>query len=602
MPGDERVPAEVLDLVRLLCQADWTQLSLAAEITEFTDYQASERMEEARRPSWAPRRPAPPPPPAAESGESGESGEDDDDEEFFGSWPVREMVHRLLVAPGGRFRLESHWGGEPASVKVSAGSGSGSGSGSARPEPGPIDPPCADLLCPAWLPARYRLELAGPAVVAGRHAHRVIATQRPVQQGRSRPRQSVPRPAHRGHQWPRDVTGRIDAAVDVELGILLRYELTYGGQVVRRHEVTSITIDPPQGADDQRFAAVPDDEDTSDATLFSGPGWERAKTAASAGAAALSFAIRHSPQRESPAGSRPDPQASPEPGESEWPGEPGGQEVLSLLYEAGLRRSEFDAELRTWTDATAAATAFAGATRNTTMSGVRRLSDALSDRATAWQVREAIKVGLPSRYRIDYIDGGIKRRTCTTDAADGTQRWRVYADHVTVGPLAGLPTAIARLVDPSWLLDWQLTGGAPVSVGGRPGLAIHIAERFGAPGPGETEALENGSALRKVPAEAVIDAELGILLRLTLAQAGQPSLRQTLSAVTVRERRDASAFAVVVPPGTRVVRGSGGLMDEIEVPAPVQTAVHLAGQAVTGVVRLGTFIDSLRTRRSGEPK
>ena len=54
MPGDERVPAEVLDLVRLLCQADWTQLSLAAEITEFTDYQASERMEEARRPSWAP--------------------------------------------------------------------------------------------------------------------------------------------------------------------------------------------------------------------------------------------------------------------------------------------------------------------------------------------------------------------------------------------------------------------------------------------------------------------------------------------------------------------------------------------------------------------
>jgi hypothetical protein len=43
-------------------------------------------------------------------------------------------------------------------------------------------------------------------------------------------------------------------------------------------------------------------------------------------------------------------------------------------------------------------------------------------------------------------------------------------------------------------------------------------------------------------------------------------------------------------------------MDEIEVPAPVQTAVHLAGQAVTGVVRLGTFIDSLRTRRSGEPK
>ena len=42
------MPAEVLDLVRLLCQADWTQLSLAAEITEFTDYQASERMEEAR--------------------------------------------------------------------------------------------------------------------------------------------------------------------------------------------------------------------------------------------------------------------------------------------------------------------------------------------------------------------------------------------------------------------------------------------------------------------------------------------------------------------------------------------------------------------------
>jgi hypothetical protein len=47
-----------------------------------------------------------------------------------------------------------------------------------------------------------------------------------------------------------------------------------------------------------------------------------------------------------------------------------------------------------------------------------------------------------------------------------------------------------------------------------------------------------------------------------------------------------------------VVHASCGLLDELGLPAPVHAAAHIAGQALTGVARVGSFLDSLRQSAS----
>jgi hypothetical protein len=621
MTVDARVQADMQDLVALLYQADWTKLCLTAELTEFTDHRAHLRMQEAHRPPWVPR---PGQQPGAGPGRtargSGRPADVDDDEEDDEADPdelptTREESRRLLLAPGRRFRLETRSGRGFTTVVISDGQvtcdsyhdasdsdrgrdGDGDEGGDALPKLSPAGPPCAELLCPAWLPATFTIELAGSAVVARRRAHRVIGRERPVGRGHALPGRSDPQPAHRRTSLGADLgfAGRIDALVDSELGILLRCERTHGGQVVSRQEITSITLDPPEADEAQRFTVPAGAGPSSRQWPFSGPGWDRAKTAANLGATALSFAIRHARHQEPPAGSRPGPASTPAGTSSDWPGqeEPVREQVLGLIYAAGLRPIGFDAELRTWADTGTAAEAFRRATRNTTLSGVSQLAEALSERATTWQSRETIRIGLPNRYRIDHIDGGMKPRASTTVATDGTQRWRVFPGHVTVGPARPLPSRIARLADPAWLLDWRLTGGTEVVQEGRRGLRIRIGQRWD---------VADAEAQGPIPVEAVIDAELGILLQLTQEQGGRPSMQQTLSAFVVREQRDAAAFSFEVPPGTWVVPGTGSWADEAEMPAAVQTAVNLAGKAVSGAAKVGSFLESLRqSARHGDQR
>ncbi len=85
----------------------------------------------------------------------------------------------------------------------------------------------------------------------------------------------------------------------------------------------------------------------------------------------------------------------------------------------------------------------------------------------------------------------------------------------------------------------------------------------------------------------MIDAELGILLRLTGALVSRIGLRYELSGVTVRPLRGPAEFALDIPAGTRVLHDSGGLLDEADVPAPVRAAVQLAGKAFAGAVKVG---------------
>jgi hypothetical protein len=573
-------------------QADWTSLSAAVDVTEFDDYDVRHRIAESRRPSWAPttgagtgpgrqagRGPAGRWAAAADEDEEDEDGPDEGDEEQPESGPVRETSYRLLIAPGGRFRQV--------------------GDGSPW-ETGP--PPCDELLYPAWLPAMFELDLAGSGFIAGRRAHRVIGKPRPAGRGRARRGRSALRPAGRPLISGLESVDRVDAYVDAELGILLRSERLFRGQVAGRCEMTSLTLDPAadgvdadvgsgDGGVDEEHAAGSAEPGTEESS-FSGPGWDRMKAAANAGAAAMGFAIRHAPHREAPAGSHPGgpPDHPPTSRDADWPGPPGPDEpvspqIIALLYEAGLRNSAFDAELRTWADATTAAAAFRNMTSNANLAGVNRLADALTQRATTWQGRESVRIGLPGRYRIDYIDGGKANRKSSSEACDGEQRWRVFPGHVTVGPALPLPSAVARLIDPAWLLEWRLTGGARVVESGRDGYLIRVSRRS----PAATV-----TSQQSVPSEAVVDAELGILLRLSQEQGGRPSMQQSFSDLTTRPRPEPADYRVTIPAGTRVVQDSGTVLDEVELSAPVQTAVQLAVKGLGTAARVGGFLQSLR--------
>ncbi len=602
--SDDHVPGEITDLVALVYRADWTALSLAAEVAEYQDCGAYRRMHE-------------------------------DD----GIPATHEKIHHLLLVPGGCFRQETRsdrgglsvttsdgnvtwdtwqggpdeldgeeddvagqeddvadepWAGATGAVDATDAHSAGDESRTS----GPARPPLDLLLCPAWLPAEFELELAGSAVAAGRRAQRVIGRRRPVAGGSRSRRRSKLRPAHRSSAHILDLPERIDALVDADLGILLRCERIHGGQVVSRLEMTSITLEPPEASDADQFTPPADAAAAGPGWRgFDGPGWERLKTAADLGASAMSFAMRHAPRREPPVGSRPDAAATPGAGGGGWTGQPAPDaplppEILALIYGAGLRSSEFDAELRTWGDSAAAVDAFKWATRNMTLPGVTRLGEAMGELARPWQRRESIRIGLPDRFRIDYIDGGMKRPTVSAEATDGAQRWRVFPGHVGVGPAQPLPARIARLVDPAWMLDWRLTGGAEVIEGGRRGLRIRIAERWQA----------SHSGPRTAPVEAVIDQELGILLRLTQEQDGRPAKQQVLADLRLRERRDASDFTMEIPIGTRVVQDTGGLTDQLDMPAPIQTAVQLAGKAFATAARVGSFLDSVRRQGKGNPE
>ena len=620
MAADDPEPAGLPDLVALMYGADWTTLSLAAEIEVFDDYAARQRMLEPPRPPWAPRprvgHRSGPGRPAARSDRGPAGPNPESDQQDFGpdETPllVTKATMRLLLAPGGRFREETRSDRGDLGVRGFDGRLTWCAGGDEdydreadeedadrdwSPSVSPALPPCAELMCPAWLPARFRLELAGSTVVSGRRARRILGTPRPVGGRRTRPgRSKAPQPGHRSQFERIDRVERIDALVDAELGILLRCEHIYRGQVVSRREIMTITLDPPGAADQEHFAA-PDGAAAPDSHLpFSGPGWERAKTATNVGASAMSFAIRHAPDREPPAGSRPGPADTPATGGGEWQGRPGPDEPLSanilrLLYDAGLRGSVFKAELQTWADTAAAADAFRWTTRNTTLPGVSQLAEALADRAATWRSREAIRVGLPDHFRIDYIEGGPKVRKMKTEVTDGSRRWRVFPDHVAIGPARALPEPVARMIDPSWLLDWKLTGGAEVTEGGRRGFRIRVSQRW----PGK-----DTRQPRTVPVDVVIDAELGILLRLTQEQAGRPAMQQVLADVTALSSEDAAAFRLDVPSGTRVVHDGGGLMDESEMPAPVQTAVQLAGKAFSAAAKVGGFLDSIRKQGKDE--
>jgi hypothetical protein len=263
------------ELVALLYRADWTTLSLSATVAWSRDRAVDWRLLQRK---LADVRDLFGPLPTIGRPDLDNHPDDDD-----GPWRDREQ--HVLLAPGGRYRVEDA-DGSP----VSLGDGQHHWEiheGTA--ERGPADgPPGAlrGLVTPRWLIACYDLDITGPETVGGRAAIRVTGTPRAV------------RPGRRAGLY--DLLDRVTVLVDAELGILLRSEQVFEGLSRDAAELRDLITDPDRAGEAGRFAPPPGAAETEDDWQADhrpdGAGWRAAGAAASLTASAMGFAVRHAPR------------------------------------------------------------------------------------------------------------------------------------------------------------------------------------------------------------------------------------------------------------------------------------------------------------------
>ena len=324
------------EVIGLLYRADWTRLSLSAELRSETDRELLPRLSREAAPWYRPQ-PAP--------------SKDEKWSRWYRAWPGQKQedgryVGRgaLLIGPGGRWRLACSVPGQDAEGDAAEGNDGERGwswrsSAMDGPPPLPVKvngayPPVPELFCPSCLLGGYTLEELGPVTVAGRDAIAVVATPRRDVLGSG--------PGHRSHD-------RVEVAVDAQLGILLRRIETSDGEFVTLTELTDVTMNPPEASDPARFrgaAGQPPQRNPGGNVQWS---WWAATDRAAGGIGAL---IRHVPHRpgHGAAAEQPEAMPSPDPAPLEpADASPPPDEVLDLLYRSGEPR-DLGATVRQWND------------------------------------------------------------------------------------------------------------------------------------------------------------------------------------------------------------------------------------------------------------
>jgi hypothetical protein len=548
-------------IVALIYRADWRRLSLSGEVRG-GDPMMPPLREMSQRLGW----PAPPP-------SSGSPGETD---------------RTLLVAPGGRYRVTTPRG----QVWGCDGERSWARQGELPPSTeirlGAPQPPFPELLEPSWLLTGYDLAVEGDSTACGRAAIRVVAT------ARRRARDEIGGIPYRLPLGIR--AGRVVAVVDAELGILLRYESQHGEQAPDIAEFRSLTVNLEP--DRAWFTAPPGSIFADDSGLWrfglpfggTGTGIKVAKTAAGIAAAGLGAAIRYKPRR------RPDPfaRATEEAAEPDaaMPRDDGAapsgtadpaapavrKKVLHLLYRSSADEPRFTAILHQWIDLDALLEAVPESARMTGFGGIGFLVDALRDAApdSGNHQVSSVRIGGWDRYRIDVVgarslgrDRHIRHPEPLTEACDGQRRWQVYKDRVVAGPAAPLPEKVAGLVDGSWLLRRELSGGEEVIIGGRRAYRL-VGRRQG----GMPWAVMDTLTMGFFPVVAAVDAESGRLLRLTSYAGGKPVLCRELRDITPDESGE---FGFEPPAGLRIVEEEEPAQRP---PNPAEFAAKAAGDAM----------------------
>jgi len=436
----------------------------------------------------------------------------------------------VLLAPGRRYRYESGGyvtGCDGIRPWELPGDGDDHMDGRVRWVSGP-EPPLPELLCPAWLLVGSRLQVRGRVRACGRDAWQVLVTRRPGTHG-----------AVAGA-----LSGRVEAVVDADLGIVLR--LVRDAEAPEPEVTELVGLDLDVGIGPARFAPPRGSRlgESWGEALGGGPGWRAAKAVAGVAAGGLGAWIRHSQS-----GGRPPAADGGGDGDAEMPrsdpapeitaegvpaGLPVSDELLSRLHEGGA--GHFTAAVHQWIDVAALASQIPDRARRAGFGGLGLFADAVSEQPAAAHLISAVRFGGPGQYQIDhaYSPG----RGPTTIACDGQRRWQVRDGTATVGPARPPPRDFADLADPSWLLQCRLSGAEPMTADGRPGYRLSVAR--GASG--------ELSSMIFPAAVAVIDAEFGIVRRLTFYIGGKPVQRYELRGITASDEE----FRADLPPGLTV--------------------------------------------------
>jgi len=577
--------ADLRNVIGLLYRADWARLSLSADVRFERDGDlAQSRLRTMRTPGF---RPGPVMRLRPDPGGGPPIMEEVPEEELGGYYSGRAA---LLIAPGRRYRLEYRDEG-PGRVEGSDGEHGWIWWRQAPPASKLIDvghePPLPELFWPSGLLSGFTLEVREPVTACGRDAVAVTATPRRDTIGS--------RPALRDH-----FHDRVEVIVDAELGVLLRREETFQGQRLTLTELTAVTLDPPEAADPARFAPPPGSRvgqglGESLRQTFSGPGWQAAKTAAGLAAGGLGALIRFAPNLigPDPAGENDLEWAmpSPEPG----PHGPGGPPPASgdlpyLLYRSG-QAPDLRATLHQWHDLAAMAARVPETARAAGHGGVGYLLDAATRGKTVTHTVARLHVSGGDRYRIDY-QSRSGRTSPTTVACDGEHRWQVYQAKTMVGAAAPPPHDIANLIDSSWLFGCRLSGGSEITYHSRRAYQLHVTSSHGGPPPGP---------LIFFPADAIVDAETGCLLRLISYAGERPASWWELRDFAA-EPGEPGEFRLHVPPGARTVTETGNLFTDAAAVMPgapgtaVRTAADVVRRTASAVSATRSFLDDLRGR------
>lgn len=399
----------------------------------------------------------------------------------------------LEAAPGGRYRAELTSGSGRISWLISDGESAWEYGDESRVRRSAASGVnwLRRLLSPAWLLAGYRLEVTGEAEHAGRAAYIVAASMRDTR-GTFRDR------------------GQVTALVDAELGIVLRYE-----EGPRRHdlaEITALRVAAADAVDPGAFAPPVGLEFTDQEPVRSPGGVPANRTAVD-------------------------------------------DRTVRLLYR-GLSQ-QLTARLTEHCDAAAVRDRLrSAAAEDTQARRHRRLAQAAADTVSDLMIHggdftAAVAAAPPGRYRMEVATPPARRPELVV--SDGQHQWTAFGKRVLRQPPAPVRPELAALLDPSWLLDgYRLSSTGPAPAGGRAAITV-VAEPLcsAAHGTGPI----SGTPTEADWIEAVIDAELGVTLRLAWRSAtGQVLLSAELT--TVSAAADPEAFGYEPPPGARVVHST----------------------------------------------
>jgi hypothetical protein len=148
-----------------------------------------------------------------------------------------------------------------------------------------------------------------------------------------------------------------------------------------------------------------------------------------------------------------------------------GDEVLRVLHDSG--NAAFQATMHQWYDYPAIVSQLPEGVRRSGFGGLGMLLDTLAEHpGEPVHTVSVVRVGGPGRFQIDH-QHEVKRRPKTI-ACDGQRRWVVFQDRMTVGPARQPPSDIADLADASWLLECRIAGGALIMADDRPAYRLDV--------------------------------------------------------------------------------------------------------------------------------